>query len=271
MDKKFKLMIFLSISIFMIMAIPNENLVTSQTNNQNNCPEGSYDFTKFYPFNENYGLHYQSYHKNNTEEDLHSVIYTDKWGPNNNYFTIHHTYGSSTKKRTWCPRVADIFKWEGNNLYYTETKDFYKGLSTTFPSNNHAGHLWGEKCFKANVAKKISTTQRANFYRDHKPNSCNLGTAIKDSRSHNVDIWRALKEDYTAWSDFTGGKNNPVEVLRLDETTIYGNNNWWKESWYFYDHPEYGVIPIHSKGLRKMPNTNVELLWNMRLKNIHVK
>ena len=95
------------------------------------------------------------------------------------------------------------------------------------------------------------------------------GEVVGQSLSHT--IWRDIKPGMEAWSEYTGGKNTPKSVFRLDETTFFNNdpNDRWEEKVYFYSDPTAGVMPIQHTGYRYLPSgTQPQLLWNIRMASV---
>lgn len=188
--------------------------------------------------------------------------HSHEWSPDGKTFTIHHSYNGE-----WCPRVDDVFRWDNNQLFYTDTYDFYKGIRTTYTP----GHLWGKE--KVNAGDKKSTPTHGHI-RNFTHENCYIQSETEPTdESEHVMAYKVVPNE-TAWSPLTGGKNKPVNVFRLEQHTyIHGNkDDWWKEEWYFYEHPQYGYIAIQTRGFRKeLKAIEPELKWNMRLADIFEK
>lgn len=171
-------------------------------------------------------------------------------------FVIERIYANGRLFCEPCPRVEDAYEWRAGELFYVETVDYYAGTAVTYHS---PGHLW-------------LTPKETLAYARHQPA---IGTAwTLDAKWCQVftrrptvmrqsDFWRAVYAD-TAVSPFTGP--DPVAVYRLDEVTVEGTwDNYWKESWYFYQDPELGYVPVLSQGYRQLPGQALVPLWDARL------
>lgn len=172
-------------------------------------------------------------------------------------FTIERVYAQGDLFCETCPRVEDRYEWRATGLYYVETVNYYDQSAVTY----HApGHLW-------------LTTEETLAFARHQPA---VGTSwtlevkwcqelSRQPRTmRQSDFWRAVYAERTE-SPFTG----PVEGYRLDEVTVEGQwDSYWKESWYFTDHPDHGLIPVRTRGWRQLPGRPLVELWHARLVGI---
>lgn len=196
----------------------------------------------------------------NIVQDNYEVMINQRWDDGNT-FTVHHLYTNDPTSPQWCPRVSDVFTWDGTRLIYTDTYDFYKGIHTKITA---PGHVWNDASDVVGGAYSVD----AEFIVTTFTNVDCSATDEQPSYQQETTIWRGMFHD-TATSEMTGSV--PVDVYRFDETTYFNKNSddWFKEEWYMHKDPVEGWVPIVSKGYRKnLGSTTVETLWDMRLMRI---
>lgn len=190
-----------------------------------------------------------------------------RWWPDGQHFTAHHSYGhvDTMPVPPWCPRVDDVFFWDGDTLLYTDTFNF-------FPEPSHTryyapGHVWATAVMRAgDEAGEDSLGSVSTMTHD----DCTVAEETIVSTDSPVRMARSLTDGLRDWSPWSGGATEPVAVVRLDERTFVGRNpdDWWLEQWYFEDHPGLGFVCIRSAGYRKPAGADIEPLWDMRLAEI---
>ena len=198
-----------------------------------------------------------------TDRSTEEKNYLKSWG-DNVHFTFHRLYFNKGDTIQWCPRVDDVYVWSGDNLFYTDTFDFYNNKLTNYKT----GHLWATRLMEPGI--EITNSMDGTTY-DITHKDCSVTNKLQvpgESSTHKTVA--VIIENQNAWSPFTGGSSQNVPVFRLDEFMYIDGNkdDWWKEEWYFYNHPIYGYVPIYTKGYRKKPNTDMQITWDSRLLNI---
>ena len=217
-----------------------------------------------YPFPVNKTFIYYSFNGNQQTGDYEYMTH-EPWA-DGRHFTIRHRYGSTGTPAPWCPRVDDVFLWDGSQLIYSDTYDFYKNEIIHY---SNPGHIWARNPMPA--AQLFSNYMDGTLYSLNRDSGCNvLNYSVLNSNIRDR-VWSQVIENQQTWSPFTGGPGMTVNSFRLDETTYLNNDpaDTLKEEWYFYDHPVYGYIALQTRGYRKTQSDQVPLLaWDERLTQI---
>jgi hypothetical protein len=176
-----------------------------------------YDMKLFYPTDENIKLIFEHYIRDGEFE----ILSIDPWEDNKS-FTSRHQYFNSTITAPFCPRIDDVFTWDENKLYYTHTYNFYDNTLLEITP----GHLWAYNNMKIGEVKH--STYQATFYNIDHSNCTAINKNIIQKNTH--EVWFGIFNSQT-WSEYTGGPNNPVNVILLAETTWVNRESKteWKE------------------------------------------
>jgi hypothetical protein len=228
------------------------------------------NISELLPYAPNTNLKYQFYNPDGSAGNTFEILRTEPWA-DGTHFTVHHYYGNVGSQASQCPRVDDVFGYNANNLFYTDTYNFYDpavdeaGLTRTTYTE---GHLWGQMTMFKDT--EVLNTMTGKVF-DLQHILCSA-TSSSERPSATTNQTKAIVSDATAWSPYTGGESNLKPVIMLQETTYLNSapNDIFQEQWNFYDDPQYGYIPIEITILKQTPNdTSLQVISHERLQGIN--
>ncbi len=232
------------------------------------CP-GSFSIASLYPFAVGHALKYTAYNNNSKPTSTYEIITTDLW--HEGHFTVHHQYGNVGSTAPFCPRVDDVYYFHDDQLFYTDTYDFYPPAPKDNNASTHTiytpGHLWGRMTMFKNRA--VSGTMKGQDF-DIQNVDCTVTGAV--ARAGNpTHLTEAQISDSQSWSDYTGGAKVTVPTLLLQQKTFVNGqkNNIWLEQWQFYNDPRLGYMPIEITIATQSPKqTSPKVISHERLSTV---
>lgn len=200
------------------------------------------------------------------------IMQSEVWN-DSTHFTVHHYYANLGDAVLTCPRVDDVFAFQDNKLYYTDTYNFYdtavdpNGLTL---SNFPQGDLWAQTTM---VKGQTITTKGVPLVQSSITQSdcVTLSQLQKKSLQYQTDV---VITDQSSWSPYTGGSTKTVPTLMLQQTTTYfapkGKTSLFQEQWHFYRDPTFGYVPIEVVILSKSTSqTALKVISRERLESIN--
>lgn len=233
----------------------------------------SVNFQSLYPFAVGQKLTFQNYNKDGITPLLtYETDYIEVW-EDKSHFTIHRIYGNTgQQKPPDCPRIDDVYIWSGENLYYTDTLNFFPPTgpndkdALTHTLYYNSGHLWGTTAMKKGV--EYSGSFSGKIYNIQQTNCQIISEQTRKQQTYQTT---RKVSDATAWSPYTGGSAVTIPVLKVEQATYPSNDTYYsfKEEWYFYRDPIHGYIPIYTYGsYQKKKDASATYLWKTRLSTV---
>ncbi len=230
------------------------------------------DAASFFPFAPNKNLRFNYYNPTSGAVlKKYEVMRVEPWS-DAKHFTVHHYYANLGEALQTCPRVDDVFAFQDDKLFYTDTYNFYdtsvdpNGLTRAiFPQ----GDLWAQTTM---VKGQTITRQAVPFVQNTMTHSnCSVTQETqKQSIQYQTEV---VITDQTSWSPYTGGSSKAVPTLMLQQTTTYfapkSKTSLFQEQWHFYRDPTYGYIPIDVVILSKSTSqTALKAISHQRLESV---
>jgi hypothetical protein len=173
-----------------------------------------FDLREIFPY-PNKLFHYVSYDQNGQLTEDRETEWTERW-PDGVHFTIHRFF-SGGRDINECPRIDDVFVWQDDVLYYTDTIDFFENWQS---AHMIPGDPVGSRQMRANVWVDSGISRRYNqaaYPIQHE--NCRVTfedtaspEAINEPQNNHVRILNNRRE----WSPVTGGPNRLVSVIILE-------------------------------------------------------
>ncbi|TSC91719.1 MAG: hypothetical protein CEN90_183 [Parcubacteria group bacterium Licking1014_17] len=195
--------------------------------------------------------------------DKYSQVRYSVW-PDEKHFVVHTTYGSdNSKNATWCPRVDDVYSWEGGQLMQVDNVDHFTGLISRF-----SGDKLVVPEFMNPGDSKDSTFTAANYEFSRGDSECQIG---KLSKAKNISYRSKVNfmED-SDWAPITGNGER-LKGVRIIETfsPIGYRNDTRTEEYFYYKHPTLGYLLLHARILAGDSSAgNVQVVSDYRLSSI---
>ncbi len=201
---------------------------------------------------------YKDYNDNKVASGLMKVWYSML--PDSAHFVAHTAFGS-TDGITECPRIDDVYEIRSGGLYRTATFNHANGSLVKYPD----GMLLLRSDMQFNIEYPASVSaQLAAFAKG--TGQCVVGDIV-DQAVSNKKVSITIKED-SDWAPLVGTTRKSVKGIAVQTKITDAKGGVINERSFYYEHPRYGFMLIHTFAKQKGDSSSEKVLWDRRLTGV---